>query len=59
LKKKKEISGGMLPKIKCCIEALKNDVKSCHIIDGRLEHAVLLEIFTQSGVGTKLSMEED
>lgn len=59
LEEKKEISGGMLPKIKCCIEALKNDVKSCHIIDGRLEHAVLLEIFTQSGVGTKLSMEED
>lgn len=59
LEEKKEISGGMLPKIKCCIEALKNDVKSCHIIDGRLEHAVLLEIFTQSGVGTKLAMEDE
>lgn len=59
LEEKKEISGGMLPKIKCCIEALKNDVKSCHIIDGRLEHSVLLEIFTQSGVGTKLAMEEE
>lgn len=59
LEEKKEISGGMLPKIKCCIDALKNDVKSCHIIDGRIEHAVLLEIFTQSGVGTKISMEEE
>ncbi|MCX7770718.1 MAG: acetylglutamate kinase [Proteobacteria bacterium] len=59
LEEKKEISGGMLPKIKCCIEALKNDVKSCHIIDGRVEHSVLLEIFTQTGVGTKLSMEDE
>lgn len=59
LEEKKEISGGMLPKIQCCINALKNDVKSCHIIDGRQEHAILLEIFTQSGVGTKLSMEDE
>lgn len=59
LEEKKEISGGMLPKIRCCIEALKNDVKSCHIIDGRLEHSVLLEIFTQAGVGTKLAMEDE
>ncbi len=58
LEEKKEIWGGMLPKIKCCVEALKNDVKSCHIIDGRLEHSILLEIFTQAGVGTKLAMEE-
>lgn len=59
LEEKKVIKGGMLPKIKCCVEALKNDVSSCHIIDGRLEHAVLLEIFTQKGVGTKISMGED
>ncbi|GAB4437512.1 MAG: acetylglutamate kinase [bacterium] len=59
LEEKKVIKGGMLPKIRCCVEALKNDVSSCHIIDGRLEHAVLLEIFTQKGVGTKISMGED
>ncbi len=53
------IKGGMLPKIKCCVDALKNNVTSCHIIDGRFEHAVLLEIFTQAGVGTKISMGED
>jgi acetylglutamate kinase len=59
LEQKKEISGGMLPKIKCCIDALKSNVTSCHIIDGRLKHAVLLEIFTQQGVGTKISMAEE
>lgn len=59
LEEKKVIKGGMLPKIKCCVDALKNNVTSCHIIDGRLEHAVLLEIFTQAGVGTKISMGED
>jgi len=59
LDEKKEITGGMLPKIKCCVDALKNDVKSCHIIDGRLEHAILLEIFTQAGIGTKISMEDE
>jgi len=59
LEEKTVIKGGMLPKIRCCVEALKNNVSSCHIIDGRLEHAVLLEIFTQTGVGTKISMGED
>ncbi len=59
LEEKKIIKGGMLPKIQCCVEALKNDVASCHIIDGRIEHAVLLEIFTQKGIGTKISMGED
>ncbi len=46
------IYGGMLPKITCALDAVKNGVKSSHIIDGRVEHAVLLEIFTDSGVGT-------
>lgn len=59
MEEKKVVKGGMLPKIRCCVDALKNDVASCHIIDGRLEHAVLLEIFTQQGVGTKISMGED
>jgi acetylglutamate kinase len=46
------ISGGMLPKIASVLEAAKNGVNSCHIIDGRVEHAVLLEILTSEGVGT-------
>ena len=46
------ISGGMLPKVNCALEAVANGVKSCHIIDGRVEHALLLEILTNEGVGT-------
>jgi acetylglutamate kinase len=46
------ISGGMLPKISSALEAVKNGVNSCHIIDGRVEHALLLEILTAEGVGT-------
>jgi len=46
------ISGGMLPKISAALEAAKNGVKSVHIIDGRVEHALLLEILTDEGVGT-------
>jgi acetylglutamate kinase len=46
------ISGGMLPKIGSALEAVKNGVNSCHIIDGRVEHAVLLEVLTSEGVGT-------
>jgi acetylglutamate kinase len=48
------ISGGMIPKTRCAIEALKGGVTSVHIIDGRVEHAVLLELFTDQGVGTLL-----
>jgi acetylglutamate kinase len=46
------ISGGMLPKISSALDAVKNGVNSCHIIDGRVEHALLLEILTNEGVGT-------
>ena len=49
------IYGGMLPKIQCALEAVKGGVTSSHIIDGRVEHAVLLEIFTDSGVGTLIT----
>jgi acetylglutamate kinase len=42
----------MLPKIGSALEAVKNGVNSCHIIDGRVEHAVLLEVLTSDGVGT-------
>lgn len=46
------IHGGMLPKIRCAIEAVQSGVKSAHIIDGRVEHAVMLDLFTDTGVGT-------
>jgi len=49
------IYGGMLPKIACALDAVKSGVKSAHIIDGRVDHAVLLEIFTDEGVGTLIS----
>jgi len=46
------IYGGMLPKIRCALEAVQNGVCSAHIIDGRIEHAVMLELFTDEGIGT-------
>ncbi|MBI3793655.1 MAG: acetylglutamate kinase [Nitrospinae bacterium] len=48
------ISGGMLPKVAACLRALAGGVHKTHIIDGRVEHAVLLEIFTDAGVGTQI-----
>ncbi|MCF6172339.1 MAG: acetylglutamate kinase [Campylobacteraceae bacterium] len=54
LKKDKIITGGMIPKTDACLNALKNGVKSAHIIDGRIEHSILLEIFTKDGIGTKI-----
>jgi acetylglutamate kinase len=47
------ISAGMIPKVECCIKALRGGVNKTHIIDGRVRHAVLLEIFTKEGVGTE------
>jgi acetylglutamate kinase len=46
------IRGGMIPKIECCIGALESGVGRAHIVDGRIQHAILLEIFTDTGVGT-------
>lgn len=48
------VAEGMIPKVECCIEALKGGVGKTHIIDGRFKHAVLLEIFTKEGVGTEV-----
>jgi len=48
------IDGGMFPKVKCCLKALRGGVKKTHIIDGRLKHAILLEMFTDSGIGTEI-----
>jgi len=49
-----DISGGMIPKVKCCCKALDSGARKAHIIDGRVEHAVLLEIFTDVGIGTQI-----
>jgi acetylglutamate kinase len=46
------IHGGMLPKIACALDAVRGGVKAAHIIDGRIEHAVLVELFTDAGIGT-------
>jgi len=48
------IKGGMIPKVECALEALKNGVKKSHIINGKTPHAVLLELFTDSGIGTQV-----
>jgi acetylglutamate kinase len=48
------ISGGMLPKVQACQNAIEGDVKKTHIIDGRTPHALLLEIFTEEGIGTEI-----
>ena len=50
------ISGGMIPKVNCCIEALSEGVIKTHIIDGRVKHALLLEVFTDVGIGTEIVM---
>ena len=54
LKKDKIITGGMIPKVDACMDALRGDVPKAHIIDARQEHALLLEIFTDKGIGTQI-----
>lgn len=49
------ISGGMIPKIETCVKAIEGGVKSAHIIDGRIKHSLLLEIFTTKGIGTMIT----
>jgi len=53
----KVISSGMIPKVNCCLDALEEGVTKTHIIDGRVEHAILLEIFTDVGIGTQITRE--
>jgi acetylglutamate kinase len=48
------ITGGMIPKVNCCVAAMNDGVKKAHIVDGRVEHAILLEIFTDVGIGTEI-----
>jgi acetylglutamate kinase len=50
------IKGGMIPKVKACIQALEKGVNKAHILDGRLPHCILLEIFTKKGVGTEITL---
>ena len=53
------IVGGMLPKVECCVKALEGGTKSVHLIDGRKEHSLLLEIFTNKGIGTMIKKGDD
>ena len=52
------VSGGMIPKVNCCVRSLAQGVKAAHIIDGRIPHALLLEIFTDSGIGSMIVASE-
>lgn len=52
LKKRGVISGGMIPKIDCCVEAVRRGVRRTHIIDGRIAHSILIEMLTDEGIGT-------
>ncbi|KZX15357.1 acetylglutamate kinase [Methanobrevibacter filiformis] len=49
------INGGMIPKIETCVKAIENGVESAHIIDGRIKHSLLLEVFTKKGIGTMIT----
>lgn len=56
LKSDKIITGGMIPKVDCCIKALQNSVKATHILNAAVEHALLLEILTSNGIGSMLTL---
>jgi acetylglutamate kinase len=49
------VTGGMIPKVTCCTDALKGGVREAHVVDGRIPHAILLEVFTDSGIGTEIT----
>jgi len=53
-----QIKGGMIPKVECALDALTNGVQKAHIINGKVSHAVLLELFTDSGIGTQVFLDE-
>jgi acetylglutamate kinase len=48
------IQGGMIPKVDCCVEAVRSGVKRAHIIDGRIPHSILIEMLSDAGVGTMI-----
>ena len=49
------IAGGMIPKVTSCVQAVRNGVARAHILDGRIAHVLLLELFTDAGIGTMVS----
>ncbi len=57
LVEEKVITGGMLPKVKAALKSLKSGVRKVHIVDGRISHSILLEIFTNEGIGTEIVLE--
>ncbi len=52
------LTGGMIPKIAACIHSVEHGVGSAHILDGRIPHVLLLEVFTDSGIGTMVTKEQ-
>jgi acetylglutamate kinase len=50
-----KVGGGMRPKLEACVEAIRGDVESAHIVDGRRPHSLLLELFTDAGIGTMVT----
>ena len=58
-KKDGTIAGGMIPKVDSCIDAIHNGVNKAHIIDGRVEHSILLELFTSDGIGTQFIRKDN
>ena len=52
------IAGGMIPKMESCVEAIEAGVQRVHLVDGRMPHSLLLEIFTKQGVGTEIKADE-
>jgi len=57
LKKSGVIHGGMVPKVDACLDAIEGGVSKAHIIDGRIEHSILLELFTSDGIGTQITLD--
>ena len=53
------LSAGMIPKMEACLTAVRGGVRHAHVLDGRLRHAILLEIFTDSGIGTMVIGDDD
>ena len=53
------ISGGMIPKVQCCVDAIEGGVERVHILDGRIPHSILIELLSDKGIGTMLKREEN
>ena len=53
------VSGGMIPKMQCCVDAIHGGVDKVHIIDGRIPHSILIELLSDKGIGTMLKKEDN